>query len=139
MITGYVELATDAEVDAFEIELGRRFAAARGLSYPMPPEVVGAGKWPLGLARPTPYAQLTVEQKTLLVRRCPGALQTRYKSALRYYDAQARKVAVGGVFELDETCDVLGMPPGTVRKTKAQLSARARARCDQAEAGRGRR
>lgn len=116
-ITGYVELATARQCDDLETEIGQKYAASIGKPWPMPPDVVGPGTFPCGLAVETPFAQLTPAQQALAPR------QTRYVRALRHDDG------VGGVLEVDEVIDAL---PGMTltKRTREQLTARNRTLLD---------
>lgn len=118
-ITGYVELATARAADDLETDIGQRYAASIGAPWPMPPDTVGPGRFPCGLATAAPFAQLAPEQQALVYR------QPYYTRCLRHDDG------VGGVLVVDETIDAL--PVTLTKRTRAQLSARSRSLLDARE------
>jgi hypothetical protein len=113
--TGYVECETGTEADLLEVEIGQEYAASIGKPWPMPPDIVGPGPYPCGLATPTPYASLAPARQTKVFH------QTHYVRAQRYKDGTE-----GGVLVVDETIDGLSDMAFT-KVDLAGLSLKARA------------
>ena len=117
VIVAYIELGSAKACDDIETEVGQKYAASIGKPHPMPPDIVGPGKFPCGLTVETPYAQLSPAQQALVFK------QSHYRKALRYDDG------TGGVLEVDDVIDALPALTGA-KVQKPALSSKAQALVD---------
>jgi len=58
----YIEIQTIGEAEILEVLISKAKAQSDGKPYPIPPDIVGPGKFPCNLSVATTYENLTPEQ-----------------------------------------------------------------------------